>query len=146
MPRVQYNPNPNPGRARAGSGASGAEKREGLDNFLVQADGNPEPRPLTGQEYNQWSDRLRDVEEMVDLPDVRNEIAGIRERAKSMRADFKRHGKEPQWSLVKSEIVEPLAEVRNRISEELARRESKEALVPIDRDPVPGHPTFNGNA
>ena len=31
----------------------------------------------------------------------------------------------------------PLNEVRNRIAEELARRESKDALVPIDRDPVP---------
>jgi hypothetical protein len=30
-----------------------------------------------------------------------------------------------------------LVELRTRISEELARRESKEALVPIDRDPVP---------
>ena len=31
----------------------------------------------------------------------------------------------------------PLVELRTRINEELARRESKEALVPIDRDPVP---------
>ena len=54
-----------------------------------------------------------------------------------MRADLKRHGKEPQWPLVKSQISQPLAEVRSRISEELARRESKDALVPIDRDPVP---------
>jgi len=35
------------------------------------------------------------------------------------------------------EIAGPLMELRTRISEELARRESKEALVPIDRDPVP---------
>ena len=28
-------------------------------------------------------------------------------------------------------------ELRARVAEELARRESKEALVPIDRDPVP---------
>ena len=31
----------------------------------------------------------------------------------------------------------PLAELRDRLSEELARRDSKDALVPIDRDPVP---------
>ena len=35
------------------------------------------------------------------------------------------------------QIAQPLAEVRNRINEELARRQSSEALVPIDRDPVP---------
>jgi len=27
--------------------------------------------------------------------------------------------------------------VRNRVGEEFARRESKDTLVPIDRDPVP---------
>jgi hypothetical protein len=35
------------------------------------------------------------------------------------------------------QIAGPLVELRNRISEELARRESREAVVPIDRDPVP---------
>jgi hypothetical protein len=35
------------------------------------------------------------------------------------------------------EIAGPLVELRNRVAEELARRESKDAIVPIDRDPVP---------
>ena len=54
-----------------------------------------------------------------------------------MRAEFKRHSKEPQWALVRAEIAGPLAEVRSRINEELARRSSNDSLVPIDRDPVP---------
>jgi hypothetical protein len=33
--------------------------------------------------------------------------------------------------------MKPLAEVRDSIADELARRQSREALVPIDRDPVP---------
>ena len=33
--------------------------------------------------------------------------------------------------------MNPLMEVRSRIADELARRESSDALVPIDRDPVP---------
>ena len=33
--------------------------------------------------------------------------------------------------------MRPLVEVRNRVAQELARRESKDSLVPIDRDPVP---------
>ena len=35
------------------------------------------------------------------------------------------------------QIAGPLVEVRDRVAEELARRESNDALVPIDRDPVP---------
>jgi hypothetical protein len=40
--------------------------------------------------------------------------------------------------LVKSQISGPLVEVRDRVAEELARREKSDSLVPIDRDPVPG--------
>jgi hypothetical protein len=54
-----------------------------------------------------------------------------------MRTEFKKQSKPPQWSVVRSQIAQPLAELRSRINEELARRESKDSLVPIDRDPVP---------
>jgi len=104
-------------------------------------DGQPGERqagPLTGENFSGWSDRLRDVEEMIDVPELRNEVARVRERARAMRADYKRHSKNPQWPLVKSEISGPLVEVRNRVAEELARREKSDSLVPIDRDPVPG--------
>ena len=39
--------------------------------------------------------------------------------------------------MVRTQIATPLAEVRNRVAEELARREKPDSLVPIDRDPVP---------
>ena len=74
---------------------------------------------------------------MLDLPDLRSEVAGVRERARAMRMDQKKQGKAPQWDVVRAQIAAPLAEVRNRLGEELARRESKDSLVPIDRDPVP---------
>ncbi len=93
--------------------------------------------PLTGDTFTEWSDRLRNVEEMVDSPDLRTEVARIRETAKGVRAEFKRHSVKPNWDLVNTKISTPLAELRNRLTEELARRESKESLVPIDRDPVP---------
>ncbi|MEP6670620.1 MAG: hypothetical protein ABJF10_15795 [Chthoniobacter sp.] len=93
--------------------------------------------PLTGDRFVEWSDRLRNVEEMVDDPNLRAEIARIRETAKGVRVDFKRNGAEPKWDMVKSKIGSPLAELHNRLTEELARRESKESLVPLDRDPVP---------
>jgi hypothetical protein len=74
---------------------------------------------------------------LLDQPELRNEVADIRERARAMRLEFKRHSQEPKWPLVQTQIASRLVEVRNRISEELARRESNDALVPIDRDPVP---------
>lgn len=93
--------------------------------------------PITGNEYTQWSDRLRDVEEMLDVPELRAAAARIRDRARETRRGLKRHSMEPQWDLVRMEIAGPLVELRTRISEELARRESLEAIAPIDRDPVP---------
>ncbi len=108
-----------------------------LDQFR-QADNNDYlGGPLTGPGYSDWSDRLRDVEEMLDLPELRAEAARIRDRARATRQDLQRHAREPQWDLVRLEIAGPLMELRNRVSEELARRETPEANVPIDRDPVP---------
>lgn len=93
--------------------------------------------PLTGEKFVEWSDRLRKVEEMIDDPALRTEAARVREVAKGVRAEFKRHSVAPNWEMVNTKIREPLAELRNRLTEELARRDSKENLVPIDRDPVP---------
>jgi hypothetical protein len=77
------------------------------------------------------------VEELLDIPDLRNQVAGVRERARNLRMAFKHDAKPPQALVLRSQIAEPLVEVRNRINEELARRASKDSLVPIDRDPVP---------
>jgi hypothetical protein len=54
-----------------------------------------------------------------------------------VRQEFKRDRKKPDWAVVRLQVVNPLAEVRDRIADELARRQSNDALVPIDRDPVP---------
>jgi hypothetical protein len=117
--------------------AGRGELAEGLD-FLVQ--GNRTERgagPITENEFAPWSDRLREVEEMVDDPTLRNQVATARERARQMRQDFKRDLKKPDWAVVNLQVMKPLVEVRNQIAEELARREPKDKLVPIDRDPVP---------
>ncbi len=92
---------------------------------------------MTGDNYRDWSDSLRDVEEMLDVPELREQVARVRGRARTVRAEFKRHGKEPQWDLVQSQIYGPLLELRDAVIEELARRDSEKPLTPIDRDPVP---------
>lgn len=93
--------------------------------------------PLTGEDFARWSERLRDVEELLDTPEQRNAIAAARERARLLRRDFKQDLKKPDWTVVKLEILKPLVEVRNRVADEVARRDSKDPLAPIDRDPVP---------
>ncbi len=93
--------------------------------------------PLTGEDFARWAERLRDVEDLVETPEMRNALAAARERARTLRRDFRQDQKKPDWTVVQLEIVKPLVEVRNRVAEELARRDSKETLTPIDRDPVP---------
>jgi hypothetical protein len=102
-------------------------------------DGNAEPTaaPISGTDFMNWSDRLRDVEEMVDNAELRAEAARIREQARSIRAEMKRHSSTPNWKLVRVNVAEPLIELSNRVSDELLRRNSKQAIVPLDRDPVP---------
>ena len=68
---------------------------------------------------------------------MRADVARIRDRAREMRVELKRHSKDPNWPLVQELIIEPLAELQQRIDEEIARKESRESRVPIDRDPVP---------
>jgi hypothetical protein len=105
---------------------------------LIDQRGGPDfSGPLTGNDFTDWSDRMRDVEEMLTRPTLRNEVARVRDRARSMRAEFKRHGAEPQWDLVREQIIRPLTELSKNLSDELAKLQSDESLVPIDRDPVP---------
>lgn len=92
--------------------------------------------PLTGEDFGRWNERLRDVEELLEESDLRNEVAAARERARLMRREM-RDMKKPDWTVVRLQILKPLVEVRSRVAEELARRESKDSLAPIDRDPVP---------
>jgi len=94
--------------------------------------------PLGGDDFRQWSDRLRDVEEMVDDPELRNQAAQIRDRAREVRRNLHRNNEAPQWSMVEKMIAVPLRELKQRVSEELLRLSAdRNATVPIDRDPVP---------
>lgn len=74
---------------------------------------------------------------MIADPELRAEAARIRDRAKEIRKDVKRHSEAPNWDLVRMTVAAPLAELQQRVAEELLRRSSRDALVPIDRDPVP---------
>jgi len=133
--------------SQSGSSSSGRSDQPAQANQLSpgigqtgnQQSGGSGPRggPLTNQDYRDWSSRLGDIQEMLDQPEQRNEIARIRDAARGLRVEFKRHGKIPHWNLVQRKITNPLTELRNRISDELALLQKDDAVVPIDRDPVP---------
>lgn len=91
---------------------------------------------LTGEDFARWNERLRDVEDLIEDPQLRNEVAVARERARQLRREV-RDQKKPDWAVVNLQVLKPLVEVRSRVAEELARRDSKDSLAPIDRDPVP---------
>ncbi len=125
---------------RAGQ-PSGQPNRSGgaLSRYAAE---NPQAAPLTGDDFRDWSDGLRDVEELVEDPELRSQAARVRDRARDVRLEFRRHSKEPQWELVDKLIAEPLRELKRNVSEELLRRSAdKHAPVPIDRDPVPAEYT-----
>jgi hypothetical protein len=134
-PDKQAGPRKKPGLRPSSSQTpqSGSQRSESAQGGGSTGPGNP----ITGKGFVEWSDQVRNVEELIDDPKLRAEVARIRETARSMRAEFKRHSKEPQWGLVRMQILEPLTEIQEKLREEIARRESPDSLVPIDRDPVP---------
>jgi len=112
--------------------------QDARDTNTADGWGSTGPRgPFTDETYRDWSDRLRDVGDMLPQRDLREELARVWDDARTIRAESKRHGKEPQWDLVQAQVIKPLTELRERVSERLAQLESNEAIVPIDRDPVP---------
>ncbi len=126
-------------------GGRGGRDTDQQPSFLMQggrqsnngAPGRSQGRPLTGEEYRDWSNRMREVEETLDDQELRNKVAQVRDRARSIRAEFRRHGKEPQWDLVKSQLLDEMVDLQIRLKQELSKLDSNRSMAPIDREPVP---------
>ncbi len=124
---------PNGGGGGSPGGADGL-----LDQVAGREAGGPGTGgPITGEGFRQWADRMRDVEELLQDPQLRAEAARIRDRARGAREEFKRHSVPPDPKALKEMVADPIRELRDRVAEEVRRRESPDSLVPIDRDPVP---------
>lgn len=74
---------------------------------------------------------------MIADPDLRADAARIRDEAKAIRKDLKRHSPEPDWNKIKLKLAQPLAELKRRVTQEILRRDPKNELVPLNREPVP---------
>lgn len=143
---AQNNPEQAPGEQDAnaenqrGGGQEGGNRQASFEQFLDATNeggfGGP-GGPITGERFREWTDRMRDVEELMDDPEMRAEAARIRDRVRGEREEFRRHSREPDPTKLRELIAEPLNMLRQRIREEILRQESPDALAPIDRDPVP---------
>lgn len=120
-----------------GPGSPGGQPNGSDRGGMGGGNGSSPGGPLTSEDYREWSSQLRDVEAMLTDPAMQAEVAKLREQARSLRAESKRHSQAPEWSLVKTSLYEPMVELQQKLAEEVAKRESKDSLVPIDRDPVP---------
>ena len=127
-----------PGGAANNQGGGGA--LGGVDQLiqdLAGPGGNTTTGPITGANFAEWADRLRTVEELVDSPQLRQQLANARGRAEDLRRDYQRHSQLPQWGDVADNILAPLNAVRLQLRQELARHDEPASLQPVDRDPVP---------
>lgn len=104
---------------------------------LNRGEGDAANGPITGNDFVDWSSRMRDVEQVLDEQALRNQLATARERAASMRADFRQSRIKPKEDLVRRQILDPIDEVRVELHEDLARLTDTNNLVPLDHDPVP---------
>ena len=108
----------------------GSDLYRNLDNF--DFDG-----PLTGLDFRDWEDRLREVEEVIEIPELRNQVSEVRQSARDIRRENKENGKPPKWDLVDMQILRPMTEINKRLEEELSLRQPKRELIPVDHEPVP---------
>jgi hypothetical protein len=109
----------------------------GNNNAGSDAYGGGAGGPITGGNYVDWADRMRDVEQALDPQDLRNQLTTVRERVSAARAQYRLNGRRPDDNYVRDQIVEPMTQVRVWLQEEIARQQNANSLVPLDRDPVP---------
>ncbi|MBC8243690.1 MAG: hypothetical protein H8E20_04795 [Verrucomicrobia bacterium] len=128
-PNDLSNRRPDGNRNNAGGGG-GSDRFRDLDN--LDLDG-----PLTGLDYRDWENRLREVEEVIEIPELRNQVSEVRQSARDIRRENKENGKPPKWDLVDMQVLRPMTEINKRLEQELSLRQPKRELVPVDHEPVP---------
>ncbi|MCZ6672776.1 MAG: hypothetical protein O7C75_07545 [Verrucomicrobia bacterium] len=126
------------GRQTGGGGGFGGNDLRDLEDIIRSfSDYRGPGGPITGGEFLDWNERLRTIEELMELPEARQRMQDAREQAERMRAEFKRHGTPPRWEDIDTSVMQPIREVESWVKQELLRREQPDTLQPIDRDPVP---------
>ena len=74
---------------------------------------------------------------MID-PELRWQATEIRQAARDIRSEMKKHAADPKWADVEDMVAKPLRELKRKVADELVRKAAKRTeIVPLDRDPVP---------
>ncbi len=134
----QPQPGDHPASPAGGNDAGGGDRLRQIAQELGGAHGlGGRNGPVTGSDFASWTERVRDVEQVLDAPDMRNQLAAVRERVGAFRAEFRRSGRKPDPQTLRVQVLDPLTEVRSWLRAELARRQDSNSLVPLDHDPVP---------
>jgi hypothetical protein len=93
--------------------------------------------PITGANFADWANRLRTVQNLIDDPQLRQQVANALAQAQDMRRNYLRNRIPPQWNLVTSTVIEPLNQVNTALHQQLLRAEQPNSLQPVDQEPVP---------
>jgi len=122
----------------ANGGGGNAERFRRIAESLGQGNGTAaQGGPITGNDYSTWSQQLRDVENVLESPDLQNQLATVRDRLGAFRAQYRNSRRPPSAETIREQLLMPLSQVQVWVQEELARQENSASRVPLDRDPVP---------
>jgi hypothetical protein len=126
------------GQGQAAGQNPGQSKGPGQSPGQGQGSGNSRGgSAITGGGYEEWRDRLADLEAVVTDPEAQSAVARARRAGIEMRKDFKRHSKEPDQARIENEILRPLAEAATELDARLRDLDREDPLAPVGRDPVP---------
>jgi hypothetical protein len=99
------------------------------------AEGNRSP--FEGDNWAEWSDRLRNVEDILTRPELRQRASRVIDEARDIKLDARRNDGPPQAKEVALRILKPLVELRDRVSEEIAQKTTQRPQFQLDATPVP---------
>ena len=130
-----------PGEGEGQSQASGKKPGEGQGQGPGQGERNGEGQgqgsAISGQGYEQWRDRMADLEAILTDPDAQSAVARARKASLEMRKDYKRHARLPDQAKIDQAILHPLNEAAKALDARLNDLDQKDPLAPVGRDPVP---------
>lgn len=131
---------PGQGNEPSQTAGQGKQPGQGEGESPGQGQGSGNSRggsAITGGGYEEWRDRLADLEAVVTDPEAQSAVARARKAGGEMRKEFKRHSKEPDQARIENEILRPLAEAATELDARLRELDREDPLAPVGRDPVP---------
>ena len=85
----------------------------------------------------EWSDRLYDIEVVIQDADAQTAVAKARKASRELRKNYKRHSQAPDQETLENEILRPLLEAADKLDTRLYELNREDELAPVGRDPVP---------